>query len=198
MSSVSRFELGEDIFHVSFHSFKGDAKGVGDDLVAPAACHVPQDFDLAGRERVGRVMLSDVECYAGRNALAPGMDCANRLEQFLADGALKEIARRAGLECASGLGVTPVSGQHDKPRAWKFATDGHDRLDAARARHLQIHERDIGPVRAKGLDRFTGIFGFCDQRHVGLMFQQGCDPLSDDGMVVDCEDRDGPIGSFHG
>ena len=50
----------------------------------------------------------------------------------------------------------------------KLVANGDDGIDAVHLRHLQVHQRDIRPMRPELLDRLAAIGGLGDQIHVRL------------------------------
>ncbi|OEZ61540.1 hypothetical protein JAB2_44440 [Janthinobacterium sp. HH100] len=66
--------------------------------------------------------------------------------------------------------------------------DGADGVKTAHARHLQIHQRDIGLQRLKLLHRLLAIGGLTHQRHAGKGAQQGRDAVEQQLVVVGDED----------
>ena len=64
------------------------------------------------------------------------------------------------------------------------------RLDAARTRHDDVHEDDIGFQRPGAKDRFLEVAGLADDLDVFLRVEQELEPAAHDGVVVDYHDSD--------
>ncbi len=121
---------------------------------------------------------------------AAAMDVTNGVEQIFADAVLQQIAARPGLECAQGLGVAGVGGQHDDQGVGVEHTDAFDSLDAIDARHLNVHQGQVGAMAGEGLDGRQAVGDLVDDDHVRLSLDETDDPLSHDGMVICDEDAD--------
>ena len=106
-------------------------------------------------------------------------------------GVLEQIGLRAGLERAQRLHIAGIGGQHDDARLRELAADRNDRIEPAHLRHLQIHQRDVGTVRAKLLDGLAPVGGLGDHLHVRLSSDQSHDALADERMIIHRKDPDG-------
>ena len=118
------------------------------------------------------------------------MHVANGLEHFRAQATLEEEPKRACFERADRLHVAVIGREHEDPGVGKLGAYGRDGFDASQARHLQIHQRDVGLEFAEAHDRFGAVARFADKRHVRLRFEDRGDAVAQHRMVVDDENAD--------
>ena len=64
------------------------------------------------------------------------------------------------------------------------------RLDAVQARHVEVHEHDVGLGVARALDGLLAVGGEADELHVGQRLDEPSEAVADDAVVVGDEDAD--------
>ena len=88
--------------------------------------------------------------------LVAGARSMDRRQQVLLAERLHEIAEDAGLGRPRDELLLPVRGQHhDRDRA--LVLDPPRRLDAVESRHLHVHDREVGLLGARELDRLLAV-----------------------------------------
>ena len=104
--------------------------------------------------------------------------------------ALLQVTLGACLERPEDLCVAFVRRQHNNFRFGKFLADRDDGIQAVHLRHLQVHERDVRPMRTELLYSLAPIGCFGDQSHIGLSVEEYSYALPYENMVVNCENPD--------
>src|SRR4051794_24074062 len=97
-------------------------------------------------------MLGELSSDLRRHALLPGMDLANRLQQFLARRALEQVSIGARPQRALYVDVAVERCQHHDARRREFRADRDEGVDPTQVWKTEVHECDIGPVLAKTLN----------------------------------------------
>src|SRR6185295_15691837 len=69
------------------------------------------------------------------------------------------------------------------------------RLDAVDARHVEVHQDDVGLGLARALHGLLAIGGEGDELHVGQRLDETAEAVSDDAVVVGDEDADHRAGT---
>ena len=72
----------------------------------------------------------------------------------------------------------------------RAGADGDHRVDAAHVRQPEVHQRHVGPMLLKQLDRFAAGRRLRHHDHVGLVGDDRGDAFAQQRMVVDAEDTD--------
>ena len=75
-------------------------------------------------------------------------------------------------ERSANLYIALVGREHNDLCIGKFAPNRVDRIQAVNLRHLQIHQRNVWPMRTKLLDRLAAVRCFADQCQIGLSTDQ--------------------------
>jgi hypothetical protein len=97
---------------------------------------------------------------------------------------------RSRFERPKNLYVAFVGRQHDDLRVPKFSPNRRDGIEAVHLGHLQVHNRDIRPMRAKLLDCLAPIRGFRDQSHIWFVTEQDSYAFPNEDMIVNCKNPD--------
>src|SRR5579864_1507289 len=126
-----------------------------------------------------------------------GMDRTDGVQELSVYFALQDVSPRTSFKSAQHLSVARVRRQHDDSGIGKFASNADDCLDTAQAGHLKVHQRYIRPVHSEFLDSILSVGGLSDQLHVRFCIDQRCDPLAEEGMIVDGKNPDRDAVSGH-
>lgn len=123
----------------------------------------------------------------GAASLRNGTD---RIDKFTPQTAFQEIASRPGSERPQGLSIAGIGRQHENSRIWRMRPDLSDRLNAPHARHLDIHQRNVGPQRPEARDPLFGRRDFTNQLHVWLDGYYSRDPCPEHRMIIHDQQSD--------
>jgi hypothetical protein len=77
------------------------------------------------------------------------MNRSDRLYEFLVKRIFEQVTSCSCFECSKDLYIALVGRQHNDFRFGKFAPNGGDGIQAVHLRHLQVHERDVRPMRTE-------------------------------------------------
>ena len=102
----------------------------------------------------------------------------------------EQVTSCSRFECAKNLHIAFVRRQHNDFRFGKFSPNCDDGIQAVHLRHLQVHQRDVRPMRTKLLDSLAPIGCFGDQSHTGLSAEEYGYALPYENMIVNCENAD--------
>jgi hypothetical protein len=105
-------------------------------------------------------------------------------------GVLSQVAERAGLQGADDRLVIGVGGQHHHLGLGLAGPDAPRRFDPVAARHVQIHENDLGLYRRGELGRGLAVGGLADYGDSRQGAEQQNQTLADGGLVVRDDDGD--------
>ena len=90
-----------------------------------------------------------------------------------------------GLQRPGDVLVGVVGRQHDDARLRIDLANPPDRLDALHLRHPQVHQHDVGTVRAERLDGLAAVGGFGDDLEIGLLVDDVGDAGAQQRVIVD-------------
>jgi hypothetical protein len=96
----------------------------------------------------------------------------------------QQVAPRARPEPAQHLNIACIGRQDHDAGIREFPADGTSRVDAIRARHPQVHQRDIRTAPAKLVGGLTSVCGLRHQLHVRFICHQRGNSLAKHGVVV--------------
>ncbi|MNP23896.1 hypothetical protein D3C76_1166240 [compost metagenome] len=133
----------------------GDHQG---DLDFPLGQRVERRTVLLRLEGLQREALGDLRT----DVALPGEDLANRLDHLPQPGALGQVSGGTGLHQAGREGIFLADGDHHDAHVRLAAQQLAGRLEAADARHLQIHQHDIGVQLTGQLQRGLARFGLAN------------------------------------
>lgn len=125
------------------------------------------------------------------------MDGANRLGEVGRADVLEQIARGSCLERAEEVVVAVEARQCHNSRRADSVDEALDRLDAADARHPDVHEHHIGKVQGDLFERLLAAERRADDIDAGSGGQDAFDAGDDHRIVVDNDDTDRGIGVGH-
>jgi hypothetical protein len=122
----------------------------------------------------------------------PGVDHPDRLPQV---GRLYVLQKKPAGPQAEGLEQVLVElegSEHDDLDPFEFGVgeDHPDRLQAVHDRHPDVHEDDVGEVRAGQPDRLGAVGRLADDLHVLGAFEQAAKAGPDQLLVVRQQDPD--------
>ena len=193
----------------------GDAELDLDLTVGQAPGDEQEDLALAGREGldltrpgatggVGRRRARHAGHEAGQHLGAeqrlPLMDGAHGVNEGLGVSILEQEAAGAGAQGAQNVVVNLEHGEDEdaRGRERRVGADPSGGLDAGQARHLDVHEDDVGEQLGGQGDRTGTVLGQADDAHAGLGLEQGGQGGAQEGLVLGDEDPDGGAGSLVG
>ena len=147
-----------------------------------------EHLGLPERQRgLARPLFEDCRNLRRDGALA-GVDVPDDANQVIGQRVLQEVAHRSRGDRAEDVLVAVVHRQNHDPGIRLVAADRLNRLHAVHGRHLEIHQRHVGPIPEELLDRLFTIGGLCHNRHVRLDADDAGDALAHQAVVVDTED----------
>src|SRR5215475_13035178 len=82
LRAVLRAELVHDVFDVDLDRLFGDKQDISDVLISVAAGNLAKDFDFAGSQFFIAHVIGQLRRDFRRHPLFPGVDLANRIENF--------------------------------------------------------------------------------------------------------------------
>ena len=86
--------------------------------------------------------------------------------QLIGAGVLQEVAPRAGPQRLEQMLVLGERRHDQDARLRPLLVERLDRPDAGEARHLEIHQDDVGTERQRPLDALQAVAGLADNHHV--------------------------------
>src|SRR4029077_825369 len=146
-----------------------------------------QDFQFLGCQRFFAAVLSNLGGGLWSHNLAPRINSADVVWQFLMHYSFQEVALRSGFESAENLYVTDVCSQHDNFCTGELDTDRRNRLDTIHLGHLQVHHCDVRAMNTKLLDGFASVRRFGDNHDVRLNSNEPAESFADTWVVVSDE-----------
>src|SRR5215510_7044779 len=135
-------------------------------------------------------MLGDFVRGFGRKRLSSSMNPSDRVYQFLVNRVFEQVTARSCFERAKNLNIAPVRRQYDDFCVRKFCPNRDDGIEAVQLRHLQVHQRDVRPMRTVFLDRLTPIRGFGYQSQIRFSTDEYSYALPHENMIVNCKNPD--------
>ena len=156
-----------------------------------------EDVDFPGRQEVivrpraaglggqAAILVQQAGANVGFDGHAARGHRANALDEGGGAFVFEEIAARAGQHRAlHELGIV-IHAQGDHARVGAPVHDLTDRVDAAPAGHVQIHQGDIGPQLLGQPDARLRVAGFADDDQSFLPLQQRSKPITKQRVVID-------------
>ncbi len=122
-----------------------------------------------------------------RNRPLTRVDVPDDADQVIGQRVLQEIAHRAGRDRPKDVLIAVVHRQHDDPGIRLLAADRLNRLDTVHGRHLEVHQRDVGPIPQELLDRLFTIARLGHDGHVRLHADDAGDAFAHQPVVIDTE-----------
>ena len=110
---------------------------------------------------------------------APRRAPADDPDQVIGTRRFEYVRGRTGFQSAMDVLIASVHGQHDDPRVRSGFADRGDRLETADTGQVQVHQRDVRPIRLEEADSFFPGRGGRDDLHVLLV-----------GVYRDCQKRE--------
>ena len=172
-------------------------KILGDALHGRAAGQPDEHLEFPLRQALDRRFRAAVE-FRQRQLLGErGVDVAaargdgrHRFEQCFGGAALGQEAQRAFLQCAARMHGVIVRRQGQHLRLGVVGANPAQRLEAAHARHREIHHHDVGLELE--IELACGFAGFRlgDHRHFRHGLQQQPKSHAHHGVIVDQQDAD--------
>jgi len=102
----------------------------------------------------------------------------------------EQVTSCSSFEGTKNLDIAFVSRQYDDLRLGKFSTNRRDGIEAVHLGHLQVHNRDIRPMRAKFLDCLAPIRSFRYQSQFRFTTDECSYALSYKNMIIHCKNPD--------
>ena len=165
MGAVADVEFGKYILEMRLYRLLRQRHGVPDLLVRLAFGDQAQHRDFAQAQIVVADMQRDLGGDIAVHVAAPAMDVVNRIEHLGPQAALEQIARRPRLERAHCLHIAGIGGENQDACVGEIGTDRGDRIDAVHHRHLQVHQRHIGPQLAVARNCLGAVARLADHDH---------------------------------
>ena len=121
------------------------------------------------------------------------VDGAHGIDEGLRIGVLEQEAAGAGAQGAQDVVVDLEHGEDEDARGGerRIGADPTGGLDAGEARHLDVHEDDVGTQLGGQGDRADAVLGQADDAHAGLGLKEGGQRGAQEGLVLGDEDPDG-------
>ncbi len=107
---------------------------------------------------------------------------------------LVQVAARAGLDRPGERDLVGLSRQDDHRGAGGLVVDATGRLDAVDARHLQVHQHDVGVFLRGGVDRGLTVGDDLDHAEVLFLVEGHLERFAERTMIVGDHDGDGRMG----
>ena len=104
--------------------------------------------------------------------------------ELRARGLLQDVPRDAGLEEPPDVLAVVVLREHQDARARAQLADLERRLEAAQARHRDVHHGDVGLEGLRPRDGLAAVGGLADHLHVVGQVEERLHAFADDGVVV--------------
>ena len=136
--------------------------------------------DLAGDARLH---------LRGENRLA-ARDRGDRVAQDVGACALEQAARGAGADGLEGVRGIDVRRQQQDARRQGVARDRVEEREPVHSRHLEIDDRDVGPLLADRLETLAAVGGLADELELGAGLDRVDHRLAKERMVLDDQDAD--------
>ena len=138
-------------------------------------------------------LTGDRRCEKG----IAGSDDAHRMHELLGRGVLEKEPTRPSTKCFEDVIVALESGEDDDPTGDTcIPHDAAGGLETVHCRHLDVHEHDVRPNRARHGDRLFTIACFADDLDVVFGFEDHLEARSDQCLIVDQHDPDAHAASL--
>ena len=190
VGAIVRTELLHEVADVEVDRGLGDAKLVGDLLVAMAVTDEAEDVELTPREVLVGVMRGEARRHVRRNRAPAAVHGPDGVEQVAGRGGFQDVADGAGAQRPFDLGIPFDGREHDDSRVGEFPEDGRQRVDAVRPREPDVHQRHVGAALAERNHRVMRRGRHGHEAHVGLGADDRGEALAEDGVVFHAQDRD--------
>src|SRR4029079_3906112 len=121
-----------------------------------------------------------------------GVDGADRLDPHGAGGSLGDVAERAGEKRAMHVLGIRMHGEHEHAGLGRSVAQAPRDLDAIRARHRDIDDRDIGISALGEAHRGLAVAEGAGDAHVRLRFEKPRHPVAHERVIVNEDELDHP------
>src|SRR5665811_177913 len=193
-----QIELGEDRADVVLDRLVGE-EDLGRDLLVRLPLRDEQEDLTLLRGQFGELVPvrpagddpDALEDLLGHGRVEERLSPPDGLEggdQVASADLLEQVATRAGDDRGEDRLLVGVAREHEDADCWVLGPDLARRLDARAVRQANIHDDEIGPMRAGRLDRLRGGPDLGDDREGWTPFEQRDEPPSNDLVVIHDEE----------
>ena len=158
--TVVGVEFRKNALDSPFDGVLGDAEVIRNLLVRLPGGDEAQHDEFGRCQRLIADMLSDLERRLRRQTPLASMDRSDGLQQIRMERVLEQVALSTRLDGAEDVRVALVGREHDDLRIVKLRANGDERVEAIHLRHLQVHQRHVGPMGPELLDGLATVRGF--------------------------------------
>jgi len=147
-------------------------------------------------------VLGKMRRHFRRNTFLPCVYLADHIYQFTRRHVLEEVSASPGFKRPLNLNITFKRCEHNDARFRELCPDGNHCVNAAQVWQPEVHERHVWLMLPIVLDGFGAARCLGHEQHVRLVVDDGGNPLSKKGMIVNAEYSDGgltahlPVPSF--
>src|SRR4051794_9508939 len=190
LQPVAHADLAEDVAEVALHRLGADPEAQRDLLVRHAGADEREHLTLAVAEVAGgsggAQVPDDSHGHARRQRRLARGGRADAGHELVRRRVLEQVADGARVERGRDVVAIGERSEDDDLRAAAVAVREPPRgLDAADARHLEVHEHDVRLALGAHGERLLPVAGEADDLDdVGVVLEQLADPDADDLVVV--------------
>jgi hypothetical protein len=120
-----------------------------------------------------------------RNVASSQRDGADRVDDLHRLALLVQVAARALADQVHGVLLLGIAREDQDADVGRLRADHRERVDAALARHRQVHDDHVELGGANQVDGLAPAGGFTDHPQVHHLGQELLEPRPHDGVVID-------------
>ena len=145
---------------------------------------------LAVRQRLRAGSAFEFSPRAGGHIPFTAGNAPDRAQHFVATSVFEHVPFRARRETAVYVVIAVERREDQDSRARVAPDDRLRRVDAVHVRHVQIENRNVGPMSTEEVDSLVSIAALTDDPQVAFIGKNESEPFAHDRMVIDEDDTD--------